>query len=71
MIKCPKLMRWKCYVLIIGTLVFLSLFRISCFGFRIFDQKNGVFGQALVRYFCLSNGTLVIHQVTLSTSITI
>ena len=43
-------MRWKCYVLIIGILVFWSLFRISLFGFRIFDRKDGVFGQALVTY---------------------
>ena len=34
-------------VLIISTFVFWSLFRISCFVFRIFDRKNGVFGQAL------------------------
>jgi hypothetical protein len=26
----------------------LYLLSVSCFGFRIFDQNNGVFGQALV-----------------------
>lgn len=36
-------------VFVIETLLFLSLFRISKFGFRIFDHKTEVFGQALSR----------------------
>jgi hypothetical protein len=31
-----------------GALVFWVLFRISCFGFRIYEPKNKVFGQALI-----------------------
>ena len=62
MTECPKLTPWKYDVFVIGAFVFWSLFaadalrtsRISCLaqaslrvGFRIFDRKPRVFGQAL------------------------
>ena len=50
MIKWSKLTHWVSNVFIIQIFLFLSLFRISCFEFRIFYRKSRVFGQALYSY---------------------
>ena len=48
MTKWPKRTYYKFYVFVIGALLFLSLFRISKFAFRIFNRNIGVFDGAEV-----------------------